>query len=197
MMGSLFFSWSIPLKADEGWMGLPKRADVLVFAFGNMSRGDDGLGPLLLEQLTNGLCNDPIVSDGRIEFITDFQLQVEHILDLVGRRLVLFVDAHVNLSDPVQLTELSALSDKSYTSHAMTPSAVMAAFKVLNQGKTPPCFLLSIQGKNFSLGDEISSEAQSFLNNAVSLAMELCKNPSYDFWISRTTGFSECRSTPS
>ena len=38
----------------------------------------------------------------RVEFLEDFQLQVEHALDLVGRERVLFVDASVDCATPVR-----------------------------------------------------------------------------------------------
>ncbi|MDP3326412.1 MAG: Ni/Fe hydrogenase, partial [Hydrogenophaga sp.] len=66
-------------------------APLLVFGWGNPSRGDDALGPLLVEQLA-GLAQ---MSSGRLECLTDFQLQVEHALDLRGRERVLFVDAAI------------------------------------------------------------------------------------------------------
>jgi hypothetical protein len=66
-------------------------APVVVFACGNPSRGDDALGPLLLDQLQIWLDEEGL-ADG-FELISDFQWQVEHALDLVGRRLALFVDA--------------------------------------------------------------------------------------------------------
>ncbi|MDP2785684.1 MAG: Ni/Fe hydrogenase, partial [Sulfurimicrobium sp.] len=64
-------------------------APLLVFGYGNPSRGDDALGPLLLEQLA--ALNLP-----HVELLTDFQLQVEHAVDLQGRERVLFIDASVS-----------------------------------------------------------------------------------------------------
>ena len=62
------------------------KAPTLVFGWGNRSRGDDALGPLFVERL---LATRP----AGVEGLEDYQLQVEHALDLVGRRRVLFVDA--------------------------------------------------------------------------------------------------------
>ena len=61
-------------------------APLLVIAVGNRSRGDDALGPALLD----GLRDDAAIG---VDLLEEFQLQVEHALDLVGRRGVLFVDA--------------------------------------------------------------------------------------------------------
>ena len=62
---------------------------ILVFGYGNLSRGDDALGPLLLDYIQKH-CDLR-----KIELLTDFQLQIEHALDLEHRSLILFVDASV------------------------------------------------------------------------------------------------------
>ena len=57
-----------------------------VCAAGGPSRGDDAGGPLVAERLE--------VADVQgVEVLVDFQLQVEHALDLAGRERVIFVDA--------------------------------------------------------------------------------------------------------
>ena len=73
-------------------------APVVVFAVGNRSRGDDALGPLLLERLAAVL--DAEGRGSRFELIDDFQLQIEHALDLAGRRLALFIDAGTGTPAP-------------------------------------------------------------------------------------------------
>ena len=49
---------------------------VLVFGWGNPSRGDDALGPLFVDAV------EAMKLPG-VECLTDFQLQVEHALDLL------------------------------------------------------------------------------------------------------------------
>jgi len=78
---------------------------VLVFGYGNLSRGDDALGPLLLERI-NDICNL-----AEIEILTDFQLQVEHALDLDNRTLVLFVDASVSCRSAFDFFQLIPSGD--------------------------------------------------------------------------------------
>jgi len=65
-------------------------APLLVFGWGNVSRGDDALGPLFVQRLPEML--DAAQRD-RVELLEDYQLQVEHTLDLADRERVLFVDA--------------------------------------------------------------------------------------------------------
>ena len=85
----------------------------LIFGYGNPSRGDDALGPLLLERLAADGLPD-------IECLTDFQLQVEHALDLEGRDLVLFIDAHVSCQPPFAFTALLPEGDRSYTTQRIS-----------------------------------------------------------------------------
>ena len=49
---------------------------ILIFGYGNLSRGDDALGPLLLEYIEDH-CDL-----STIELLVDFQLQIEHALDI-------------------------------------------------------------------------------------------------------------------
>jgi hypothetical protein len=74
------------------------RAGLLVIAVGNRSRGDDALGPLLLDRLERWRASGDRGAD--LELLEDFQLQIEHALDLAGRRLVLFVDAGTRTAAP-------------------------------------------------------------------------------------------------
>ena len=143
---------------------------VLVFAWGNASRGDDGLGPALFELLEQER------ADGRlagVDLLTDYQLQVEHALDLQGRERVLFVDASVSARAPYELCPVRPECDASYTTHAMSPGAVLAVYEQINRQLPPPAYLLSIRGYEFGLGKELSSRAHANLEQAFSLVNEL------------------------
>jgi len=132
-------------------------APILVFAIGNESRGDDALAPLLVRQLlTEGVGSE-------IELIDDYQLQVEHVTDLAGRSAVLFVDADMSCEAPFQFSEITAAQDNSYTSHAMTPSALLHTYRQVYGTDAPGCFLMRIRGYGFELGESLSNEAAANL----------------------------------
>ena len=95
---------------------------LLILAVGNPSRGDDALGPLFLERL--GEWRERGGDWEGVELLTDFQLQIEHAVDLENRALVLFVDASVSCPPPYQFARLRPARDTSYTSHALSPAAV-------------------------------------------------------------------------
>ncbi len=138
---------------------------VLVFGWGNLSRGDDALGPLCIERLRAGCATDT-----GVEFLDDYQLQVEHALDLVGRTRVLFVDASLNCAVPFEVTPVRAAQDASFTTHAMSPQALMQVFVDLYGAPPPPCTLLAIRGERFELGEPPSALALEHLNAATQWA---------------------------
>lgn len=151
---------------------------LLVFGYGNLSRGDDALGPLVIEYIENNL------QIPELEIITDFQLQIEHALDLEKRELVLFIDASVACTEACSLTKLLPEKDKSYTTHAMSPASVLAVYQDVMHKEPPPCFLLSIQGVEFELGGDLSHQAEKNLTVAIALATDLLQKPELDYWLS-------------
>lgn len=150
---------------------------VLLFGYGNLSRGDDALGPLLLEYAETHCGLDAI------EILSDFQLQIEHALDLENRRLVLFVDASVACANAFDFTVLEPARDESYTTHAMSPAAVLDVYQSIKKQTPPPCFLLTIKAEQFELGDGLSANAETNLVEACSFAERLLNNPDPDFWL--------------
>ncbi|PTQ82309.1 hydrogenase maturation protease [Nitrosospira multiformis] len=147
---------------------------LLVFGYGNPSRGDDALGPLLIERLEAlGLPN--------VELLTDFQLQIEHALDLQSRDRVLFVDASVSCVRPYAFSRLNARKDASFTSHIMSPMALLHAYQNL-YGIPPPAYLLQVRGERFELGEPLSPEATVNLDASFDLVKGLCSDLDLIAW---------------
>lgn len=136
---------------------------ILIFGWGNPSRGDDALGPLFVERI------EALELPG-VECLTDFQLQVEHALDLRDRQRVLFVDASVNATAPFAVTAVQPRRDASFTSHALSPEAVLQAYRDVERREPPPAWLLAIRGDRFELGDDLSAAAADNLAAALAWA---------------------------
>lgn len=136
-------------------------AATLVIGWGNPSRGDDALGPLFVERLQAELGELPVA------WLTDFQLQPEHALDLAGRQRVLFVDASASCDAPFTVTPLQAERDASFTTHAMSPAAVLQVWRDLQAGTPPLCTLLAIRGHHFELGAPPGAAALANLEQAL------------------------------
>ena len=133
-----------------------RQAPILVFPFGNPSRGDDALGPAIYQ-----LLNDKQQDTGlhNIDLLTDFQLQIEHALDLEARKAVIFVDASVTCTPPYEFYRLQPEADNSYTTHAMSPASVLEVYRQVNRRQPPPAWMLSIRGYDFELGQALSGRA--------------------------------------
>lgn len=155
---------------------------LLIFGYGNPSRGDDALAPALLEVVERRLAAPVREAAGGVEILTDFQLQVEHALDLVGRRLVLFVDAHATCPAPFRFEVVEPANDTSYTSHAISPAAVLHCYRTIHRAPPPPTFSLGIRGECFELGEGLSEPAQGALSVAIDRVLELCAHPDPRYW---------------
>ena len=138
-------------------------APILVFGWGNPSRGDDALGPLFVDRI------EAMQLPG-VECLTDFQLQVEHALDLQDRQRILFVDASVKSEAPFSVSQITPARDATFSTHAITPESVMQVFVDINDDDPPPCYLLAIRGEIFELGEELSSNANNHLQAALDWA---------------------------
>ena len=128
----------------------------LIFTWGNPSRGDDALGPAMYDLLQSEIYNG-------VDLLTDFQLQIEHAIDLEGRERVLFLDASTSASAPFEFIRIQPEQDASYTTHAMSPQALLSVYRQVNGCAPPPAWLLSIRGYEFGLGLPLSTAANSNL----------------------------------
>lgn len=153
---------------------------IVILGYGNPSRGDDALAPRLLDQLQQ--LQDEAQLDDRFDAITDFQLQIEHTLDLQGRQVALFIDASMDAAAPFEFSRLQAVQDDSYTSHALSPAALLNVFDQVNEGPAPAAFLLAIPGYRFELGEELTAEAESNLALAVAFTRKLLSDQPIEAW---------------
>ena len=144
-------------------------APVVVIAVGNPSRGDDAIGPALAARLEReGLPG--------VEVIVDYQLQVEHALDLEGRRLAVFIDAAVDCEGPVEVRPLAPCRDASHSTHALSPAAVLETCVRVTGQPPPPACALAVRGVQFGLGEGLSDEARRNLEAAWPVMLQLLRD---------------------
>lgn len=144
---------------------------VLLLGYGNSSRGDDGLGPALLEMIEEErvLGRAPDIFDT----LTDYQLQIEHVLDLQKRQLVVFIDASLSATAPFDYSCLEPCRDNSYTSHAMSPASLLAVYEKVCSEPLADAYLLGICAYQFDLGTSITAQAREHLGQAGNFVREL------------------------
>ncbi|MGR8935979.1 MAG: hydrogenase maturation protease [Gammaproteobacteria bacterium] len=135
---------------------------LLLIGYGNPGRGDDALGPELLDYLHNRQTPLP----DSIELLSDFQLQIEHILDLQGRQRLVFADASLSCPSPYAFETLQAACDNSYSTHALSPAALLHVYRSVLKAEPPPAFVLSIRGERFAPGHPLSAAARQNLTRA-------------------------------
>jgi hydrogenase maturation protease len=155
--------------------------EVVVFAVGNRSRGDDAIGPLLLERIGSWLA-----AKGQAEgfaLVDDYQLQIEHALDLQGKRLALFIDAghetpapfHFYLTGPAPVAAV-------HNTHRLPPQGVLDVYRQFAGSEPPPSFVLCVRGEHFELGEGLSRAAEMHVEAAWRHLTQLCCRPDAALW---------------
>jgi len=144
-------------------------APVLLFAIGNESRGDDALGLLLLRELNVYLQESGL--SGQVELLEEYQLQIEHAIDMQERELVLFIDAGMDTDAPFTFSLAQPNDVPVLYSHALAPEALLKVYAQLYQDSPPAVFILCIRGERFELGEGLSPQVEEHL----ALAMTFCK----------------------
>lgn len=154
---------------------------VVVLCYGNPSRGDDALAPLLYDHLVElfSMREDLLL-------VNDFQLQIEHIVDISQADLVLFIDAHSDCVTPFEFAPLQISNQLSHTSHALSPSDLLGFYQQSLGTLPPPAFILAIKGESFELGGSLSASAQQNLTQARTLVFQLLSDCQLSVWKSFT-----------
>ena len=143
-------------------------APTLVFAVGNLSRGDDAVGPLLAERLmAAGLPG--------VEVLVDFQLQVEHALDLERRSRVIFIDACLDADAPFVERPVVANAGFAHTSHSLAPAQVLETYRRVTGANPPPALLFGVRAHSFELGAGLSPDTERASQAAWPRLLELCR----------------------
>jgi len=155
-------------------------APVVVFAIGNPSRGDDAIGPVLLERLADWLEAEGLA--GRFELIEDFQLQIEHVIDLQGRLLALFIDAGAGTPAPYTFQSIAPATGIAHTTHELPPEAVLQVYRQTEGAAPPPSFVLCVRGESFELGAPLSSAAAGYVDAAFAQLTRLCRQAALPEW---------------
>jgi len=148
---------------------------LVVFGWGNDARGDDGLGPLLLQRVARAAWPEVLA-------IEDFQLQIEHALDLEGADLALFLDAGRDTPAPFTFAEIAPARALTPTTHALAPEAVLDVCERALGRSPPPAFMLCIRGERFELGEGLSPEASERLEAAWTFVQDLMGERAAEGW---------------
>ena len=150
---------------------------ILIIGIGNPGRGDDGLGPALAARMA---ATEPdampegvvIVLPGRpAAAVWKYQLNIEDAFLIKDYETAVFADASRLAGTSVRLEEIAAAASIAFTTHEMSPAAVLALCEHL-YGRAPLGRQLSIPGFSWELGDGLSAEAVLNLDAAAVRLLE-------------------------
>lgn len=138
------------------------RPPLLIYGIGNLGRGDDGLGPLLVERLEREGVPAGIALD------SGYQLAPEDALLLSGHDTVLFVDATRAPDAPVPYSVEPVEPEPAlpFSTHALDMGSVLALCRRL-YGRAPRAFALAIPGYGFEPNASLSPGAEANLRRAL------------------------------
>ncbi len=143
---------------------------ILVLGYGNPGRGDDGIGPALVERLERHFLqagNDM----GRVSFLVSMQLHPEHVLEMERHERVVLIDAGQGSPLPFRFERVSPRRDDSFSSHALSPWSLLAIYRDILLKQPPPTFLLTVRGDDFALGASLSPGVLLRMEQAFTFAL--------------------------
>lgn len=156
------------------------KAPVLLFGYGNISRGDDALAPMLLEQIQQqrltSACGHPV------RFLSDYQMQVEHVMDMQGCQRILLIDADLSIDQPYQFYPVKEQLETSYTTHGMSPATLLHTFRQVHHQGAPLTSMLAIRGVSVELGQGLTLTARNNLNHAFEFLHSILKQKDFLSW---------------
>jgi hydrogenase maturation protease len=160
---------------------MPQVPGILILACGNPSRGDDALGPNLIECLS--AIPNPISGPCQaFDTLDEFQLQIEHCLDLQGRQSVVFVDAALSGPEPFAFGPVTPEPALSITTHALSPGGLLRVYQEAIGDQPPDCHLLAIRGYAFDLGAVLSPGAEANLSAALTFLIRWLRRGTDGGW---------------
>jgi len=143
---------------------------VLIIAYGNPLRGDDGIAWQAAEELRR-----KFASNTEVSIICVHQLTPELAEDVSCAETVIFMDATQNEKTGKLACEQVALQPGAlHLSHHLAQGEVLAFSNQL-YGANPRGFLISIHGEHFDHGDTLSATAINALPQVVTTVTDLVK----------------------
>lgn len=143
-------------------------AGILVYGIGNPGRRDDGLGPALVDLLEAARLEG-------VAFDSNFQLNVEDALACSEHDTVIYADASETGEAPFAFTEIEPAREIAFTTHELSPGAVLALCEEL-YGKRPKAWMLAIRGYAWDIGEGLSPRAEINLSSALAFLLGRLKS---------------------
>ena len=141
-------------------MNQRKDAPIVVIGYGSSLRGDDAVGRLVVESISDRHLPD-------VETWSVTQLLPELVPVVAAARAAIFVDACiVAAAQTVELKELTVGPSNNSSSHMSAPCEILSLAAACYNA-SPPAWLVSVPTTCFEFTEELSSEARTFVAAAV------------------------------
>ncbi len=137
---------------------------ILLYAYGNPGRQDDGLGDALAQMIEKD--NLPGVTVD-----SNYQLNIEDAAIVAEHDTVVFADASVNSAEPFEFSSITPSKEIAFTTHALSPQSVLALCEDVYK-KTPPAYLLAIRGYEWEMEEPMTEKAKKNLDEAYQFITE-------------------------
>jgi hydrogenase maturation protease len=151
---------------------------LLIYGYGNPGRGDDGLGPALVqafEQL------EPVLAT----VDSNYQLTVEDAAELAEHDVVIFADAAVSGLEPFGFERVEPGGGVGFSSHSVSPgSLVMLTHELF--GKKVEAYALGVRGYEFGeLREKLSPRAEANLGSALAFLTNAVREQKFGDYLHR------------
>jgi hydrogenase maturation protease len=142
---------------------------ILLHAYGNPGRGDDGLGNEFIKEIERWLAEnnlDVVTTD------SSYQLNIEDASIIAEFDIVIFIDATRAEIESHSFTQIQPQATQTFTTHSISPSSLFALCKELYT-RSPLVYLLQIKGYQWEFGVGLSVQAKENLEHALKFSFDL------------------------
>lgn len=142
--------------------------EMLVIGYGNVLRGDDGVGPAIAARVAQASWA------GKVETLICQQLLPEMAETITHVACVVFVDAAAH-GRPAEIrchAIAPDAADDPLATHRLTPQGVLALAQLL-YGRVPAAWLLTVAGHDFSHSESMTPAVETAVAAAVDRIREL------------------------
>ncbi|MFO7655500.1 MAG: hypothetical protein R6W78_00370 [Bacteroidales bacterium] len=141
---------------------MPENPKILIYGYGNPGRQDDSLGVRLTEMVEEWARSDNYEN---IQTDSNYQLNIEDVIILKDKNLVIFADASKEKLSDYKLEPLKPKNKTDFTMHHVSPAFLLFLAGELN-GAVPECYVLHIKGYEWEFMANPTIQAMKNLQKA-------------------------------
>lgn len=139
---------------------------ILLYAYGNPGRQDDGLGNCFIEIMEKWISEQGVTN---VFTDSNYQLNIEDAEVISHYDNVYFIDASIEDIEDFSLTKVTPDTSKiEFTMHAVSPAFIVDLCEKMYH-KSPETYLIHIKGYEWEFQEGITNRAMQNLDKAIHL----------------------------